>query len=218
MTITYALIAESEFKSTSQEELTTQLICETSRQQTLRRVIEQKIIPKMMSNVITSTSNKLILTHEMFTFFIQKECSAMKNVFYVVISTHDNHTKHSICWKMIDSMIEQYQNNRTTINLSTLMKFHNDSQNDKISKLQTAIEDVKNVMIINIDKILDNHKKMHDLIVETDSLKEQGELFAKGGNKLKWAMMKRWFIITGAAVTTITITIGTVALILALAL
>ncbi|KAG2385804.1 hypothetical protein C9374_002953 [Naegleria lovaniensis] len=224
MTISYALIAECAIKSTSDEIYSTNVISETSCQKTLRRVIEQKIIPKMMNHSVqVSSYDKLVLTHEMFTFFIKKERSSMGDVFYVVISTQDQ-VKHRICWKMIDSMSQEYhsqylESNRKIIpNLSQLMKFHNDPNNDKITKLQHSLDEVKNVMVINVDKILENHRKMHELIAESDDLMKQGELFAKGGKKLKWAMIKRWIYLAGAAAATATVSIGTIALILIIAL
>lgn len=85
-------------------------------------------------------------------------------------------------------------------------------------KLHHAIEETKNAMMINVDKILENHKKMHELIVETDSLREQGELWREGGRKLKWSMMKRWMIIGGIVIGTVVIGIALLPWILALAL
>ncbi|KAF0978124.1 hypothetical protein FDP41_002639 [Naegleria fowleri] len=224
MTISYALIAEYAIKSTSDEIYSTQVISETSCQKTLRRVIEQKIIPKMMNHSVRvfSSYDKLILTHEMFTFFIKKERSSTGDVFYVVISTQDQ-VKHRVCWKMIDAMSQSYHdyvqsNRKNMINLTPLMKFHNDPNNDKITKLQHEVDEVKNVMMINVDKILENHKKMHELIAESDELMRQGELFVKGGKKLKWAMIKRWIYMAGAAAATATVSIGTIALTLIIAL
>ncbi|EFC42944.1 predicted protein [Naegleria gruberi] len=216
MAITYALVAEGSIKSTTERNYQVSVVAETSRQKTLRRVIEEKVIPRMMDKQAISSYDKLLLTHEMFTFFIKRERSSLGDVFHVVISTHEG--KQRICWKMIDSMSHEYHTDKKKMNLTKLLEFHNNPENDKITKLQNAIEETKNVMIVNIDKILDNHKKMHEIIVETDSLKEQGELFEKGSKKLKWAMVKRWIYLTGAAIATGAISIGTIALILVIAL
>ncbi|EFC48444.1 synaptobrevin/VAMP protein [Naegleria gruberi] len=216
MSITYALIAEGIIKSTMDNSVNISVIAETSCQKTLRMVIEQKVIPKMVNKENMSNYDKLILTHEMFNFFIKRERSSLGDLFYVVISTQDG--KQRICWNMIESMSTEYHQHKKQVNLTKLMQFHNDTNNDKISKLQNAVDEVKNVMIINIDKILDNQKKMHELIVETDSLREQAEIFQRGGRKLKWAMAKRWIYISAAVVVTGLVIIGVIALILALAL
>src|SRR3989338_3755476 len=195
MTITYALIAEGSIQSTTDKSYNISVVSESSCQKTLRKVIEQKVIPKMMNQESMSTFDKLILTHDMFTFFIKRERSSFGDAFHAVISTHEG--KHRICWKMIDSMSQEYHFNKNNINIKKLMEFHNDTNNDPIGKLQNAIDETKNVMIINIDKILDNQKKMHELIAETESLREVAEIFERGGRKLKWSMVKKWLIIGG---------------------
>ncbi|KAG2391744.1 hypothetical protein C9374_013229 [Naegleria lovaniensis] len=235
MTISYALIAECESHPSKSSSPSIQVVSETSRQRTLRSIIEQKIIPKLATDSSelnlgsSSRNNRLVLTHEMFTFYIKRESRNQKDTYYVVISTHDEQdaalsTRHRVCWSMIEAMSREYHESmenksfKPSMDLQALMKYHNNPENDKILKLHLAIEEVKNTMMINVDTILDNHKKMHELIVETDSLREQGELWRNGGRKLKWSMTKRWLIIGGIAVGTVVIGIGLIALILALAL
>ncbi|KAG2385803.1 hypothetical protein C9374_002952 [Naegleria lovaniensis] len=175
MTISYALIAECAIKSTSEQIFSTKIIAKTPRQKKLRLIV-QKIIHKLMSEMMSemmmnrsSSIYKLQLTHKMFTFFIQKERSSMGGVFYVVIRKQDQ-VKHRICWKMIDSMSQEYhsqylESNRKIIpNLSQLMKFHNDPNNDKITKLQHPLEEEKKVLV-NLDKVLEN-RNMPEVIAD----------------------------------------------------
>ncbi|KAL9648428.1 hypothetical protein ABK040_014048 [Willaertia magna] len=224
MTITYALSIISDNNNNN-----TKLIAETSNEKQLRNVIIEKVIPKLnvkyntdLSSIITTDNkenkkfDKLILTHQQFNIYLKREeISTIISIYFIIVAT--NNWKQRMCWKMIDEMSHQYHLTRQ-LDLKSLQKFYSDINNDKITKLQNEIDQIKDKMILNVDLILENQSKMHELIENTNGLKEQGELFLKGGKSLKFAMIKRWLLLIGAAATTATISIGTIVLILIIAL
>ncbi|KAF0980112.1 hypothetical protein FDP41_013407 [Naegleria fowleri] len=96
MTISYALISECQHAPQTSLSLTTlgsspltiHVISETSRQRTLRSIVEQKIIPKwinsseeMMDTCTTLQHSRLVPTHDMFTFYIEREENNLNSKF-----------------------------------------------------------------------------------------------------------------------------------------
>ncbi|KAL0481513.1 vesicle-associated membrane protein 7 [Acrasis kona] len=74
--------------------------------------------------------------------------------------------------------------------------YFNNTKNDKISKLQTKVDDVKETMIDNLDKLIERGEHLDSLVYRTDELKDGSLEFRKTAVKLKRAMYKRWIVIS----------------------
>jgi len=66
--------------------------------------------------------------------------------------------------------------------------YSNDKTADKINKVKGEIEEAKNVMVKNIDKVLERGSKIEELVDKTDMLQEQAHSFKRKGTKLKRKM------------------------------
>ena len=66
--------------------------------------------------------------------------------------------------------------------------FNNNPQADKLTHLQAEIEDVKSVMVENIEKVLERGERIELLVDRTDALNSQAQQFKKKSTKLKKAM------------------------------
>jgi len=66
--------------------------------------------------------------------------------------------------------------------------YSNDKTADKINKVKGEIEEAKNVMVKNIDKVLERGSKIEVLVDKTDILQEQAHSFKRKGTKLKRKM------------------------------
>jgi len=66
--------------------------------------------------------------------------------------------------------------------------YSNDKTADKINKVKGEIEEAKNVMVKNIDKVLERGSKIEVLVDKTDQLQEQAHSFKRKGTKLKRKM------------------------------
>lgn len=61
--------------------------------------------------------------------------------------------------------------------------------------MKNKVEDVKDVMIDNIEKILDRGEKLDHLTQTTDDIVDQAQQFSRGTRKLKNNMWARYIIL-----------------------
>lgn len=78
---------------------------------------------------------------------------------------------------------------------TTLQAHFNNKENDSISRIQGKIEEVKGVMMENIDKVLDRGEKLDILVERTDELAEHSLTFKRGAKTLKRAVCVRNILI-----------------------
>ena len=80
----------------------------------------------------------------------------------------------------------------------TLNEFNNNPNKiiDNISKVKDQIDDVREVMVQNISKVLERGEKIELLVDKTDKLNQQAFKFEKQSKKLKnvmyWKKVKMW--------------------------
>jgi vesicle-associated membrane protein 7 len=72
--------------------------------------------------------------------------------------------------------------------LKGLQDHHNNTQNDSISSAKGKIDEVKGVMIANIDKVLERGDQLDQLVVRTDELTNVSTDFRVKAKKLKNTM------------------------------
>jgi vesicle-associated membrane protein 7 len=63
---------------------------------------------------------------------------------------------------------------------------------DKVDKVKAEMDDVKNVMVDNIEKVLKRGEKIELLVDKTDNLNQQSIRFKKHSTQLKQAMWCVW--------------------------
>eukprot|EP00894_Picocystis_sp_ML_P002300 jgi/Pico_ML_1/52817/g3468.t1 len=63
-----------------------------------------------------------------------------------------------------------------------------DGGNNKITQVKSQIEDTKNVMVMNIDKVLQRGEKLEDVMIKSDSMRDHAMQFRNKGRKLRRAL------------------------------
>jgi len=88
--------------------------------------------------------------------------------------------------------------------LKTQGQLYTNNPPSKAAKVLNQIEDVKGVLIQNIEAVIGRHEKIEILVEETDSLKTNSEKFRKGAKALKrkyiWKNLRMWLIVGGVVV------------------
>jgi vesicle-associated membrane protein 7 len=78
-------------------------------------------------------------------------------------------------------------------------EFYSDPKNDKITKIKNEINQVQDVMIENIERILERGDKIDNLIVKTEVLEKQSGQFKSNAttlkNKMLWKKILMYIII-----------------------
>lgn len=75
--------------------------------------------------------------------------------------------------------------------LQRQIDFYNGPSADNFAQVSNKLEDVKNIMVENIEKILERGEKLELLVDKTEQLQEQAFKFEKSSRKLKNEMMWR---------------------------
>jgi hypothetical protein len=121
-----------------------------------------KIVPKLPTN-----NHKRTLTQGDNEFHYKVSGN------YVYFCVASKTAAKRVVWAFLDDL-ENYvmkQGNKSLKNvIKDRLAYFNDSSNDKIHALQTKIDDVKDVMIDNIDKILERGDKLDTLVSSTDGM------------------------------------------------
>ncbi|XP_066992828.1 vesicle-associated membrane protein 7 [Anabrus simplex] len=83
--------------------------------------------------------------------------------------------------------------------LASFMHEFNSGRGDKMSLLQSQVEDVKQVMLENVEKIIDRGEKLEDLLSKTEDLEAHGSGFRQLTREVharaKCKNLKMWLII-----------------------
>jgi vesicle-associated membrane protein 7 len=75
--------------------------------------------------------------------------------------------------------------------LQKQMEFYNSPAADSFSQVNTKLDDVKNVMVQNIEMVLERGEKLELMVDKTDRLQQQAFKFERSSNQLKYAMYWR---------------------------
>ncbi|KAJ4458311.1 putative Vesicle-associated membrane protein 7B [Paratrimastix pyriformis] len=119
------------------------------------------------------------------------------------ISAYGDQAKTALAYAMKDFSTE----------LSKQMEYFSNNPNaDQIRKVRSEIDEVRNVMESNIDKILERQEKIELLVDKTDNLNRSAHQFRKRSTNLKrsmwWKNCKLWIILVLVAIVVIYMIIG----------
>ncbi|CAK0779938.1 hypothetical protein CVIRNUC_004894 [Coccomyxa viridis] len=86
----------------------------------------------------------------------------------------------------------------------------------KIASVQKKVDEVKNIMVDNIEKVLERGEKIELLVDKTDNLRFQADRFHKTGRQLRskmwWQNMKMKLIIAAIVVVLILVLVAIICL------
>jgi hypothetical protein len=89
---------------------------------------------------------------------------------------------------------------------------YSDPSSDKISKIQSVIEQTKIQMVENIDRVIERGDKIDGLCERSELLVSEAAAFESGANKLKWTMYKKKIMMIIVVIVLIAIVIFLIAL------
>eukprot|EP00669_Euglena_mutabilis_P008447 TRINITY_DN3500_c0_g1_i2.p1 TRINITY_DN3500_c0_g1~~TRINITY_DN3500_c0_g1_i2.p1 ORF type:complete len:232 (+),score=76.59 TRINITY_DN3500_c0_g1_i2:77-772(+) len=107
----------------------------------------------------------------------------------VYICVADKDTPLRRCYAFLEGihplLVRDFQNPKKT--LKERMEFHNDPANDKLANLQSEIDEVKDVMMDNIDRVLQRGEKLDALADKSGQLAVTAGDFHRSSRALKRA-------------------------------
>lgn len=91
--------------------------------------------------------------------------------------------------------------------MAELIQRFNSGEGDAFSRVQGKLDNVKDVMMQNIDKVLDRGERVELLVEKTDELSRSAQKFQYSSRNLKNAMwcrnVKMWLLIIGIVLVVI---------------
>jgi len=111
--------------------------------------------------------------------------------------------KSRVCFAFLKQVEQEFEPSEGTSYRSQLeehMKTYSDAANvDKVTRVQNKIDEVKDVMLENIDHILERGEKLEDLAVKTNELDASAAQFQQSAHEVKkamwWKNMKMWILL-----------------------
>lgn len=117
-----------------------------------------------------------------------------RNGNYIYICVAETSYQLRICYGFLNDIISTHQTDSSgqlRSKLRDLMAFFNNPLNDRILGLQHQIDDVKNIMIDNIDKALLRQVKLEDLESQSELLSSSAKEFKRGAIDVKRSMFSQ---------------------------
>lgn len=154
---------------------------------------------RVMSQVAMGPNEKKCFVHEKQMYSVV--CSADGNKFLVV--TPEDFPRLTV-FEGLDKMktaFGLYKSDMVKLDeeMTKIAEKYSDRDANKVRAVQKQVDDVKAVMIDNIDKALERGAKIEDVCAETGRLVDEADKFQTGARQIKYQMWKKRivFIIAG---------------------
>ncbi|KAL9653088.1 hypothetical protein ABK040_006307 [Willaertia magna] len=165
-----------------------------------------KIIQRQQKQSPTSSTSKTSYQHENVNIHILQQFNQQQQQTYFYLCIADPQVPLRICFALLERMKNDFNPvladdfSAITGAINHQVQYCCNPSNDKIIVIQNQIQDAKNVMIQNIDKILNNMELMEILVEKTAELREDANTFLYKSKKVKNSMLKRNIIIISVIV------------------
>jgi vesicle-associated membrane protein 7 len=137
------------------------------------------------------------LTHSVY-FHCQRE----KHL--TVMCVAEKTTPKRVCWAFIDEVIQECNDlsiapskDSVMAILKRLFKKWENPNADQLLYLNSQVDELKVIMVENIEKLLDRGEKLSSLVVETEHIAREGEEFRTGGHVVRNRMVCRVLFLVG---------------------
>ncbi|KAG2377986.1 hypothetical protein C9374_008608 [Naegleria lovaniensis] len=162
----------------------------------------QRVSLKILEK-IPPLNSKMIYSYDSYNFSYE----VSNEVTFMCMS--DSYFSTAQCFKFIQNIKEEWfkmygDSGKTVSNNYAMNKsfkpflknkmnyFNHDPESNKIRKIKNQIQDIQNVMITNIDKVIQRGERIDILVGKTDELVVRAEEFKKKTNDLKRAIISSW--------------------------
>lgn len=95
--------------------------------------------------------------------------------------------------------------------LAKVVYAYNTGQGDRLSQIRTQVEDVKQIMLDNVEKVIERGERLDDLLLKTEDLESHSIRFHQGARdvrvKMKCKNIKMWLVIGGLLTVVLTVAV-----------
>lgn len=154
-------------------------------------------ITRVLLNKIKDEDGRMSYIYDSYMFHYIVE----NHITYLCMS--DDSSKTRIAFTFLEDIMKQFQSTFGTRAMTAIafslssfnsvlqkrMDYFNSNENDTMSAIHTKIEDVKQVMVKNIDMIMERGEKLEILVEKADKLNSEAFKFERSSRSLKNAML-----------------------------
>lgn len=138
---------------------------------------------KFTSNLLadkTKDNSRLIvdLNTQQISLPIKGSCLSDSKSVIVIISTREYPQR------ILNDLLFRLKYESELFNNETLKKWQDINQIDKITKIQNELDDVKEIMVQNIESVLDRGEKIENLVEKSLILSDHSKKFFKSAQKI----------------------------------
>lgn len=180
MTIKYTLVAKNKI-----------ILAEYPKKQSQIRNTSKIILEK--SDATKSTKISYEADNLLFNILIEN--------YVIFLCVTDTEFGKRIPFAYLEKLANEYNeyNELKNDTIEKLQSFYSNKDNDKISSVKAQIDNVKNIMVKNIDKVLERGEDINTILDEVEELECEAQSFKyksrKLKNKLWWKNFKLWIIL-----------------------
>ena len=160
------------------------LIAEHYTNKSYSELVMERIFPKL-----SNENCRTMLTHKTCDFYYKKQDDI------IVFCVGEKQLKMRIAWKCVDEIYETYGiyelNKNMRLSIRKIMEKWNNPESDQILVLNHKIDEVKDVMIKNIDKILERGDKLDEIVIKAEEINVIATDFSKITQTLRNSMCKK---------------------------
>lgn len=153
--------------------------------------VVKEINPKLKKDDLRMT----LSVNKEKTINLQRYKDSESQEFHTIYCLNTVDVPERIIWNFIEKVKESYEIGNLTSNiLKDLIHDFNDPNIDQIYVLQEKIKEVKEIMIMNIDKLIERGEKLEEIVSITEEINVSAGEFLSGTKKVKGSMIKRFII------------------------
>ncbi|XP_048758004.1 vesicle-associated membrane protein 7-like [Ostrea edulis] len=181
----------------------------------------EKLVQSVLSNIPTRNDGKTTYQSESYSF----HCVIENGMIYLCAANVDFGKKQpyaflaeikrkfqsgTLAMKAVSAGSHELDSEFGFVMAQDMEKFSKPGAGDHVTALRSQVDDVKNVMTQNIERVLDRGERLENLIDKTEELEASSSQFQKTAKKIRkkyWWKNTKMMIIVGIVVTVVLIVV-----------
>eukprot|EP01080_Neovahlkampfia_damariscottae_P007182 gene7182-11494_t len=146
----------------------------------------RSITKQIIENLPKETEKVSYIYDESYTFHISIE----KSTGFICLS--ESKFENNLAFAFLNSIRDIFAKNPDEFDDSILAsKISHYSKNEKIFQIKNQVEETKDIMIENIEKVIERGEKLEILVEKSEDLSESAVVFNQTARNVKWLMLRR---------------------------
>jgi hypothetical protein len=116
----------------------------------------------------------------------------------------------SLCTRAVTASENEFDRDFYPI-IAQVAGVFNAGQGDRVSQIHNQVEDVKRIMLDNVEKVIERGERLDDLLSKTENLESHSSIFRQGAHDIRVRVrcknIKMWLVIGGLVSAVLTVAV-----------